>query len=212
MLFDMDGTLVDSEKLWTVALQEMALEYGGTLSDAARRAIVGTSSLQTMRILHADLGQEWRDPARAAQRLDSRVMELFAEGLQWRPGARELLHHVRGDGVKTALVTNTRRALADVVLGTIGAHNFDAVICGDEVPRGKPDPAPYLLAASALGVDPSWCVAIEDSPAGVASARAAGCAVVAVPHEVALVDSEALVLSSLVEADLALLRGLLPVA
>jgi HAD superfamily hydrolase (TIGR01509 family) len=183
-LFDMDGTLVDSEKVWDVGLREMAAGYGGVLSEAARLATIGTSSPEAMQILHADLGQPWRDPVAAAARLDARVMELFAEGLEWLPGARELLRQVRSSGLRTALVTNTVRTLTDIALGTIGAANFDVIVCGDEVVRAKPDPAPYLAAAAALGVDLARCVAIEDSPAGVASALAAGCAVLAVPHAV----------------------------
>ena len=69
------------------------------------------------------------------------MLELFAEGLEWMPGARELLATVRAAGLRTALVSNTPRMLVDVALLTIGVHHFDAVICGDEVPRTKPDPA-----------------------------------------------------------------------
>ena len=206
VLFDMDGTLVDSEKVWDVGLRELAVRYGGQLSDDARLRMVGTSSMETMVILHEDLRQPWRDPVEGSDWLDARVKDLFADGLEWLPGARELLAEVRAAGLPTALVTNTRRSLVEVAMATIGAHNFDVVVCGDDVPRTKPDPAPYLAAAAALGVDPRSCVVIEDSPSGVASARAAGCPVVAVPHEVALVD--AVVRDSLIDVDLRLLRGL----
>jgi HAD superfamily hydrolase (TIGR01509 family) len=188
--------------VWEVALNELAARYGGVLSQPARVAMVGTSSDQTMALLHADLGQPWRDPAIGAAWLDDRVKELFAAGIEWRPGARELLLAVRAAGIATALVTNTNRALVDVALLTLGARNFDVTVCGDEVARTKPDPEPYLVAAAALGVPAAACVAVEDSPAGVASAVAAGCAVIAVPNEVALTDVDGLVLSSLVEADL----------
>jgi HAD superfamily hydrolase (TIGR01509 family) len=150
--------------------------------------------------------------------LDRRVLELFAGGLEWRPGARELLTAVRAAGLPTALVTATRRLLVDVVLDTLDRANFDAVVCGDEVSRAKPDPTPYRAAARALGADPRVCVAIEDSPTGVTSARAAGCVVVAVPHDVAFshpaepsnapqVDGYQVV-SSLAEVDLEWLRSL----
>jgi HAD superfamily hydrolase (TIGR01509 family) len=207
VLFDMDGTLVDSEKVWDVALRELAVHYGGVLSDAARRAMIGTAAMETMQILHDDLRQPWRDPVEGAVWVDTRTLELFAEGLDWRPGAQELLRAVRAAGIPTALVTNTNRSLVDVALTTLGAENFDVVVCGDEVTRTKPDPTPYLTAATALGVDPRACVAIEDSPAGVASARAAGCAVVAVPHEIELGEHGEIV-GSLLEVDLAFLRRL----
>jgi HAD superfamily hydrolase (TIGR01509 family) len=209
VLFDMDGTLVDSEKVWDVALTELAAEYGGGLSTAARLAMVGTSMAQSMAILHADLGQAGRDPATGAAWLERRVAQLFAEGLQWRAGARALLHDVRTAGLPTALVTSTNRRLVDVALDTLGRDSFDVVVCGDEVDRPKPDPMPYLAAANALGVPIELCVAIEDSPTGVASARAAGAVVLAVPCEVALSDVDGVHLrESLADVDLSVLTQL----
>lgn len=212
VLFDMDGTLIDSEKIWELALNELAERYGGVLTHQARLAMVGASSERTMAILLADLDQQWRDPVEGAQWLDARVLRLFAAELDWRPGARELLAMVRAAGLMTALVTNTRRAVVEVALATLGVANFDLLVCGDDVPRTKPDPAPYHVAAAGLGVDPAVCVAIEDSPAGIVSAVAAGCAVVAVPNELALDEvagvPDVLVLDSLADADVLLLRRL----
>jgi HAD superfamily hydrolase (TIGR01509 family) len=208
VLFDMDGTLIDTEKVWEVAIRELAINYGGTLSAPARRAMLGTSSEQTMQLLLADLDQPWRDPAEGAEWIARRVMELFEEGVEWRPGARKLLEAVRAAGLPTALVTNTDRSLVDIALRTLGPHNFDVLVCGDEVDHAKPHPGHYLAAAHALGVDPTLCVAIEDSPTGVASATAAGCKVLAIPHETPLGEVSGLVLASLREADLATLRGL----
>jgi HAD superfamily hydrolase (TIGR01509 family) len=186
VLFDMDGTLVDSERVWDVALDELAAEYGGRLSSAARLAMVGTSVADSMDILHADLGQPWRDAAVGAEWLERRVGDLFQGGLEWRAGARALLCDVRAAGLPTALVTSTARRLVDVALDTLGRDSFDVVVCGDEVDRPKPDPMPYLVAAAALGVPIARCVAVEDSPSGVASARAAGAVVLAVPCDVAI--------------------------
>jgi HAD superfamily hydrolase (TIGR01509 family) len=209
VLFDMDGTLVDSEKVWDVGLSELAARYGGGLSAAARASMVGTSMVESMAILHADIGQPWRDPADSVTWLEARVVDLFGAGLVWRPGARELLAQVRAAGVPTALVTATRRHLVEVALGTIGAHNFDAVVCGDEVDETKPHPTPYRTAASLLGTEPARCVAIEDSPTGIASARAAGCVVVAVPCEVVLSDVDGVtVVDSLADLDVPALRRL----
>ena len=210
VLFDMDGTLVDSEKVWTVGLQELAEHYGGELSARARAAMVGGGADDTMAILHEDLDQPWRDPAYGAAWLDARVAELFADGLDWLPGAQELIAAVRAAGLRSALVTNTGRALADIALRTIGADNFDVVVCGDEVARVKPDPLPYVTAAKFLGLSPQECVVIEDSPAGVRSAFGAGCVVVAVPNELALEGTAeaSLVVASLLELDVDRLRGL----
>ncbi|MEV0157177.1 HAD family phosphatase [Micromonospora sp. NPDC050686] len=210
MLFDMDGTLVDSEKLWDVALTELAETYGGTLSDAARRAIVGTSMAVSMRILHDDLGQPERDPQVSAAWIDARILELFRTGLRWRPGALALLHAVRAAGIPTALVTSSGRPLVEVALDTLGRDSFDAIVCGDEVGSAKPHPEPYLTAARLLGVPIGRCVAIEDSPSGVASALAAGAAVLAVPAEVPIEPADGVhQLESLTAADLELLAALL---
>jgi HAD superfamily hydrolase (TIGR01509 family) len=208
VLFDMDGTLIDTEKVWEVAIRELAISYGATLSTSARVAMLGTSSEETMRLLLTDIDQLWRDPEEGATWVGNRVMELFAEGVEWRPGARELLTAVRAAGLPTALVTNTGRSLVDIALRTLGSHNFDVVVCGDEVDHAKPHPGHYLAAARALGVDPKRCVAIEDSPTGVASATAAGCAVLAIPHETPLGEVSGLVLASLDEASVATLRSL----
>jgi HAD superfamily hydrolase (TIGR01509 family) len=211
VLFDMDGTLIDTEKVWDVALRELAGRYGGTLSDQARAAMLGASTELTMRLLSEDLGRPDLDPVESGEWLNSRVLDIFADGVPWRPGAKELIAAVRAASVPTALVTNTRRALVDVALRTLGVANFDALVCSDEVSFTKPHPEHYLAAATALGVDPARCVAIEDSPAGIASALAAGCVVLAIPNEVPLTEADlggATVRASLLDVDLPLLRRL----
>ncbi|HEX9998922.1 MAG TPA: HAD family phosphatase, partial [Actinoplanes sp.] len=168
MLFDMDGTLVDSEKVWDIALHELAVRAGGELSRSARHAMIGSSMATSMRILRDDLGQPERPEAPDVDWLTGRVFELFAAGLVWRPGALELLRAVRAAGLPTALVTSTGRKLVEVALETLGRDNFDVVVCGDEVVMPKPDPEPYRTAAAMIGVPIEECIAIEDSPTGVA--------------------------------------------
>lgn len=183
----MDGTLVETEQLWGDAMFELAARLGGRMSDEARAATVGTSMRTAMGILHADLGvvrSEAELQADAAW-VESRTAELMADGVAWRPGAPELLRSVRSAGLATALVTTTPRRLAEIVLRSIrdglGEDPFDITVCGDEVPARKPDPAPYLQAMDALGVEPGECVVIEDSQAGITAGLAAGAAVLGVP-------------------------------
>ncbi|WP_308120941.1 HAD family hydrolase [Paractinoplanes bogorensis] len=210
MLFDMDGTLVDSEKVWEIALHELAARAGGTLSPAARHAMIGSSMATSMRILRDDLGQPDRPEEPDVEWLTDRVFELFGGGLVWRPGALELLHAVRFAGLPTALVTSTGRKLVEVALDTLGRDNFDVVVCGDEVSMPKPDPEPYRTAAALLGVPIEDCVAIEDSPTGVSSALASGAAVLAVPAELELPATDGVHLrTSLVGVDPAYLADLL---
>jgi HAD superfamily hydrolase (TIGR01509 family) len=186
VLWDMDGTLVDSEKVWDVSLQDTARGLGGELSAGARASMVGSNLARSVGILLADVGLDHTPAlaARAAEILVARTAELFARGLDWRPGARAALQAVRSAGLPTALVTNTGRRLTELALDGIGREHFDVTVCGDEVPRGKPDPDPYLRAAALLGLDPGDCVAVEDSPTGALAAERAGAAVLVVPSEV----------------------------
>jgi HAD superfamily hydrolase (TIGR01509 family) len=210
VLFDMDGTLVDSEKVWEIALHELAARAGGTLSRPARHAMIGSNMAESMRILREDLGQPDRPEAPDVEWLTTRVFQLFAEGLVWRPGALELLRAVRAAGLPTALVTSTGRRLVEVALDTLGRENFDVVVCGDEVTMPKPDPEPYKTAARLLGVPIEDCVAIEDSPTGVSSALASGAVVLAVPAELELPPTDGVHLrTSLVGVDPTYLASLL---
>ncbi|WP_043659108.1 HAD family hydrolase [Thermocrispum municipale] len=187
VLWDMDGTLVDTEKLWEIALGELAEHLGGRLSREARAKIVGTNSLQTMRLLFADLGRELTDESYAEANgwLEARMHELFSGDIPWRPGAVDALQMVRETGLPTALVTSTVRPLAERALDHIGRRWFDVTVAGDEVDgKNKPHPRPYLRAAELLGVEPGRCVAIEDSPVGSSAAAAAGCGVIVVPNDV----------------------------
>jgi HAD superfamily hydrolase (TIGR01509 family) len=156
------------------------------MSPAARETVVGGDMPRTLAVLFDDLGLP-RDAARVAdaQRyLNGRTAELFAGGLPWRPGAQEALRLVDGLGCPTALVTNTGRALTEAALDSIGREHFTVSVCADEVPRGKPDPDPYLRAAELLGVVPRRCLAVEDSPNGALAAERAGVAVLVVPCDV----------------------------
>jgi HAD superfamily hydrolase (TIGR01509 family) len=186
VLWDMDGTLVDSEKVWSVSLAETARRLGGELSAAARDAMIGSNMARTLVLMFDDLGLD-PDPARmteAGQWLTARTGELFAAGLEWRPGALDALRMVRAAGWSTALVTNTERALTEMALESIGREHFTVTVCGDEVPHGKPAPDPYLRAAELLDVAAEDCLAVEDSPTGATAAERAGAAVLVVPCEV----------------------------
>ncbi|WP_369138258.1 HAD family hydrolase [Modestobacter versicolor] len=188
VLFDMDGTLVETEELWGEAMGALARQLGGAFSEEARERTVGTSMTVAMGILYADLGvqrtaEQLGDDARWVE--DETAALMASRGMPWRPGARELLTAVRSAGVPTALVTTTPRRIAAIVLDRIaaefGGSPFDVTVCGDEVPARKPDPSPYLQAMAVLGVEPGSSVVIEDSLVGVTAGLAAGAAVLGVP-------------------------------
>ncbi|MEV0246724.1 HAD family phosphatase [Nocardia sp. NPDC050712] len=212
VLWDMDGTLLDSEKLWDIAVRELARELGHEMTDEIRHALIGSAGPDAMRIIFTGLGLEPTVGAveKARDFLERRVAELMTGPIPWRPGAKDALAMVRAAGLRSALVTNTQRSLAEYGLDTLGRDFFDVSICGDEVLAGKPDPAIYLRAAELLGVDPKHCVAIEDSPTGARAAEAAGCAVLVVPCEIAVPPGPGRVfrdtLVGLTHADLARVR------
>lgn len=191
VLFDMDGTLLDSEKLWDIAIRELAVHLGGTVSDELRHSLIGSSGPNALRTIFAalDLQPEPAALADAGRWLDRRVTTLFENGIPWRPGAKDALALVRDNGLRTALVTNTTRMLTEYGLDTMGREFFDATVCGDEVDEGKPAADPYLRGLHLLELDASACLAIEDSPTGTASAQAAGCPVLVVPCEIAVPDA-----------------------
>lgn len=186
----MDGTLVDSERLWAVSLDDVARELGGTMSAAASAGLVGADLDTSIGVLLAEVGLP-ATPQRAArtrERLVDRTAELLAGGVDWLPGAPEALRAVRAAGVPAALVTNTGRRLTEITLDSMGREFFDVVVCGDEVAAGKPAPDPYLRAAELLGVAPGECVAVEDSPNGALAAERAGAGVLVVSGEVPVPD------------------------
>lgn len=198
VLFDMDGTLIDSERLWQQAIEDVARQLGGTISEATRVRMVGSGMDESIRLMLEDLPVDTA-PAVVHEMIDTAIAGLFHTSLQWRPGAEELLTAVRAAGIRAALVTATYRHLTDIALRTIGAHHFDALVCGDDVQRSKPDPEPYQRALNLLDVAAHHAVAIEDSPAGSSSALAAGVATIGVPLEVPLTPREGLTLVNTLE-------------
>ncbi len=214
VLWDMDGTLVDSEKLWDVALYEAVESLGGTLSEEQRLSLVGSNMDDTARFLLevCERPVSAESVAEMGEWIRRRTANLFDDALPWRPGAQETLELLRAEGVPMALVTSTERSLTELALNTIGREYFAATVCGDEVDGlNKPHARPYQLGAELLGVPASRCVAIEDSPPGAASAAAAGCAVLVIPNDVVVEPGERLVFRpSLVGLDVPALTALLP--
>jgi HAD superfamily hydrolase (TIGR01509 family) len=183
VLWDMDGTLVDTEPYWIAAEHAIVAEHGGTWNDEFAHQLVGNDLMVSAQFIRDHSPITW-EPERIVEELLGRVVVQVQEHVPWRPGARELLTDLRAAGVPNALVTMSWRSLADAVVSALPEGAFEAVVTGDEVEHGKPHPEPYHVAARLLGVDPARCVAIEDSPTGVRSAVAAGVPTLAVPHVV----------------------------
>lgn len=185
VLWDMDGTLVDTEPYWIEAEFELVDRFGGRWSIEQAHALVGSDLLASARTIAADGGVPL-PPEEIVELLLDGVAARVGSHVPWRPGARELLEALAAQGVPNALVTMSYRRLAESVVGALPSGLFAVLVTGDEVTHGKPHPEPYLEAARRLGVAPGDCVAIEDSPNGVRSARAAGVPLLAVQHLVPL--------------------------
>lgn len=183
VLFDMDGTLVDTEPYWIAAEYELIKAHGGQWTEADAQAVIGRALLDSAAYIRAHGGVDL-EPAAIVEHLLDEVVAAVRQSAPWQPGAVELLADLRRRGVPCALVTMSYARLASAVVEQLPAGSFAAVVTGDEVSDGKPHPEAYLTAMARLGVRAADCVAIEDSPTGVASAAAAGALVLAVPNHV----------------------------
>lgn len=187
VLWDMDGTLVDTEPYWMDVETELVQSYGGTWTEQDAVKLVGNALIDSA-VLLREAGVDM-EPDAIVQLLTDRVAQrLRTHGVPFRPGARELLADLREQGIPTALVTMSLRRMALDVVSLIDFPAFDLIIGGDDVERGKPHPDPYLLAAERLGIAIEDALVIEDSPTGVRAGLASGAVTLAVPHIVALDD------------------------
>ena len=204
----MDGLLVDTEPLWFETEADVMARLGAPWTKQDQERLLGGSMDNTVGYLLARATRPV-PPADVARWMTEGMLRRAAEGrVVVRPGARELLNEVAATGIPYALVTGSQRPFTEAVLASTG-FRFPVTVTGDDVARTKPDPEPYLLAAKLLDADPEQCVALEDSPNGVASATSAGCLVVAVPTLLAIPPApRRLVVPSLSGITLATLRAL----
>ncbi|WP_219520102.1 HAD family hydrolase [Nonomuraea ceibae] len=210
VFFDMDGLLVDTEKVWLEIETGVMARLGGEWSPEHQTHLVGGSMERTVEYMLAVSGSDASE-ATVREWMVSGMVTTLNGGVEVMPGASELLDALRDEGVPVALVTSSLREIADAVLKAVGRDRFDAIVTADDVTRTKPDPEPYLTAARLLGVEPVRCVVLEDSPNGVAAGTAAGCTVVAVPSLLPIDPAPGrLVVSSLTEVTPADLRALIP--
>lgn len=186
VLWDMDGTLVDTEPAWIEAEYALVAEHGDHWDDHLAHSLVGNPLLVSAEVLR-ERGGVRLDAHAVVERLMAHVVERVLHDPPWRPGVRDLLDELAAHGVPQAMVTMSWTPLADALVGQLPAGLLATVVTGDEVTHGKPHPEPYLTALrrlSPLGVDPARALAVEDSPTGLASAEAAGLRTLAVPHVV----------------------------
>ncbi|PFG19777.1 HAD family hydrolase [Serinibacter salmoneus] len=186
LLWDLDGTLVDTEPLWIAAEMRMMHEFDLPWTEQDAHQLVG-KPITWSAALFRERGLPLEIP-QIADRLVGEVMDAVAQqGPPWRPGAHALLSEAAAAGVPQAIVTMSYRRQAELVTTALGPGVVSVIVAGDMVQRGKPDPEAYLRAADLLGVDIRACIAVEDSVTGTAAALASGARTIAVPllHEIA---------------------------
>lgn len=183
VLWDMDGTLVNTEPYWMATELAIAEAHGGTWTHDDAMSLVGNELIVSGEYIKAKLALS-ESPEEVVEMLLDGVVEQVRHAVPWCPGARELLLALHAAGVPCGLVTMSYQRFVAPILEHLPPETFRVVVTGDMVDNGKPHPEAYLTAAAALGVDPADCVAIEDSPTGARSAEAAGCRVLVVPNHV----------------------------
>jgi HAD superfamily hydrolase (TIGR01509 family) len=193
VLWDMDGTLVDSEHYWLSSEQELASSVGAVWTEQDGLNMIGMSLYDSSRLIKQKLNLEI-STQEIIDRLTNSVISKLNESLPWRPGAEALLRSVRDAGIPTALVTMSMRRNAEEVASRMGFEAFDLIIAGDDVEHGKPHPEPYLKAASELGVEITNCIAFEDSISGLHSAEDSGAIAIGIPHMVQIPEREGRIL------------------
>lgn len=186
VLWDMDGTVVDTEPYWMSAETALIESFGGTWTHEQALTLVG-KGLESSAAILQDAGVRMAVHEIVDHLTDAVTEKIERHGPPLRPGAAELLRALAARGVPCALVTMSLRRMAERVVAGIPDARFSVIVAGDDAKRPKPHPDAYLQACAALGVEPAHAVAIEDSPTGVRAAVAAGVPTIGVPLMVSLV-------------------------
>ncbi len=182
LIFDMDGVLLDTEKIYFQCWKESAQSFGYTLPDEVTLAVRSCCQAYAEPYFKRCMGEDF-DYLAVRNKRRMLVSEYIAKhGIQQKPGILSLISFCHEHGIATAIATATSRSLAEERLTLAGLpRTFTQIVGGDEVSYGKPSPEIYQKASAKLHLAPKECVAIEDSPNGIFSAFAAGCQIIMVP-------------------------------
>ncbi len=201
-VFDMDGLMLDTERV-----SRLAFDYAGEMTGVGKAGyltvrMLGLSPQASSEILYREYGEAYREEEFRRYADEFRARYFAEHGIPKKPGLLDVLERLSSSGLRLAVASSTKRETVLSQLTDAGAVGFfDAVVCGDMVERYKPEPDIYLRACELLGLSPCECWALDDAPAGVASAHAAGCRVIMIP-DLMMPDAECLASAELVCRDL----------
>lgn len=182
LVFDMDGLMVDTERLYVATMRQIARRFGCEVSDGVLAQMMGRSRLESIEVFCQELGIP-QSPAAVLALRESIIEEKFETDLLPMPGLGEVLDSA-GRRLQLAVATASPRNFVDIILRHLDlSDRFHTIVCGDDITVGKPDPQIFQMTAGRLGLNPGECAVFEDSGNGVAAARAAGCYAVAVPND-----------------------------
>lgn len=182
VIFDMDGLLLDTERLFRSAYQRAAQQHGIIMEDEVYEQMIGLRSDASQRVLREHLGPTAPSAAIIESARHYYYMQIEKEGIPLRPGVKDMFAYIEEQGMPAAVATSTHHELAMIKLRVVGLiDRIVGVVSGDQVAQGKPAPDIYLAAAELIGLPPEDCLALEDSPPGVVAARTANCVTIMVP-------------------------------
>jgi HAD superfamily hydrolase (TIGR01509 family) len=205
VLFDMDGTLVDTEPYWLEAESALMARHGHIWSEDDQRHCLGGPLPRVGDYMHSLVGVN--DATFFMNELIAGVEKLFQRGITFMPGGKELLTEIHKTGIPLALVSASPRTLVNATLNSLAANTFQVSVSSNDVSKSKPDPEPYIKAASMLGVNIANCLVLEDSIVGITSAQASGALTLAIPHIVEVAEHpRTIVVESLLNLDVEMLH------
>ena len=201
VVFDLDGVLIQSEEVWDSVRERYVVERGGRYDEEVQRAMMGMSAPEWSRYLRDEAGVP-EEPEAINRDVVELMLEAYRRELPLLPGAQETVRRIAAT-FRLALASSSNREIFEEVLDLAGLEDcFQATVSSEEVARGKPAPDVYLEAARRLGVEPELCAAVEDSHAGIRSAKTAGMRVLAIPNPSYPPDDETLALADVTLASL----------
>jgi HAD superfamily hydrolase (TIGR01509 family) len=181
VIFDLDGTLVDTEAVWAEAQSRWMKSHGKTYELSFQKEMMGKPTKECVRLMAERYGLDKSPEELAQERLHFFQSAFDDMGFVEKPGACDLINALKDTGIIVAMATSSKREYAEAALNALKCHKqFDSVTCGEDVENGKPAPDIYLKAASKIGIAPEDCVVIEDAPSGIVGAKNAGAKIIGI--------------------------------